>query len=180
MAECLPAEIQIGGKVRRSVAEALCGVIAESHASLDWGEAEFQPALTDELLSSRDDDGLLSLYDDQAPWGEFASLEAFLQEHGIPYHRYTEGRYEYDPEMKAFHPDSGLVTLVTDHDRNLIVQASELVPIAEALAKLLQAMEQRKAPVPLVQYEIQKIHDTLRRELLPNVSALESLEIIDD
>jgi len=79
MSERIAAEIQIGGKVRRSVAEELCDVISTERVSLDWGGSPFQPKTIDELLAARHDngDGLLTLrlYDDEASWGEFDDLE---------------------------------------------------------------------------------------------------------
>ena len=73
MSEHLPAEIKIGGKVRRSIAEALCEVIAGEGVALDWGEARFRPQTVEELLAARSDDGddvtLLRLCDDQASLG---------------------------------------------------------------------------------------------------------------
>ena len=115
MADRMAAEIRIGGKVRRSVAEVLCKVIATSAASLDWGEARFDPRTIDELLASRSDDGnglrLLTYSDEQARWGEFDSLETFLQEQGIPYCRYSEGKYDYDaPKLRCFIPTAGLLS----------------------------------------------------------------------
>jgi len=183
MADRMAAEIRIGGKVRRSVAEVLCKVIATSAASLDWGEARFDPRTIDELLASRSDDGnglrLLTFYDDQARWGEFDSLETFLQEQGIPYCRYSEGKYDYDAETSLFHPDCGLVESLTDHNRHPVVQASELTPIAATLAKVLAEMRSGEVPSVKLQRKLQRIHGKLRKCLPPEVPALESFEIIE-
>jgi len=182
MADRMPAEIQIGGKIRRSVAEALCSVVADAGGSLDWGEAQFQPETTDDLLSARSDDEgphILKLYDDQARWGEFATLETFLREQGIPYRRYTDGKFDYDPEIEAFHPDCGLVEWFTDHNRHPVVQASELATIADRLAAVLAAMEHSKSQDVAARRDLRRIHDAIRQDLLPNLPALESFEIID-
>ena len=128
MSEHLPAEITIGGKVRRSMAEAMCEVIAGEGVALDWGEARFRPQTVDELLAARSDDGddvtLLRLCDDQASWGEFEELETFLRDNDIAYIRHSDGKYDLDPEGAAFHPDTGLVQWLTDHNRNPVVKAS--------------------------------------------------------
>jgi len=60
MSESIAAEIHIGGKVRRSVAQALCKVISQSGASLEWGGGSCQIGTPEELLEARsaDDDGL--------------------------------------------------------------------------------------------------------------------------
>lgn len=82
MSERIAAEIEIGGKVHRSVAEELCGVIATERCSLEWGGIQFQPKTVDELLAARHDNGdgrlTIELYDDEASWGEFEDLEEFL------------------------------------------------------------------------------------------------------
>ena len=112
MSEHLPAEIKIGGKVRRSAAEALCVVIAGEGVALDWGDARFQPQTVDELLDARNDDGddvsLLRLCDDQASWGEFKALEGFLRDNDIAYIRHSDGRYDLDPEARPFIPTRAL------------------------------------------------------------------------
>jgi len=74
MSERIAAKIQIGGKVRQSVAAELCNVIATERVSLEWGGSPFVPRTVDELLATRfeNGDGLLTLrlYDDEASWGE--------------------------------------------------------------------------------------------------------------
>jgi hypothetical protein len=182
MSECLAAEIQIGGKVRRRVAEELCDVIATERLALDWGDARFEPKTIDDLLAARFDngDGLLTLrlYDDQASWGEFDSLERFLQEHKIPFARYTEGKYDFDPEVVAFHPACGLVQELTDHNRNPIVQTSALKPIAASLAKTVAEMQSGKADIAKLQRKLQRLHGKLRKCLPADVPALETFEVI--
>ena len=84
MADYMAGEIHIGGKVRRSVVQALCTAITKSGASLEWGGSQCRLNTPDELLGARSGDAneplLLKLYDDQARWGEFAELETFLRE----------------------------------------------------------------------------------------------------
>ncbi len=183
MADHLAAEVQIGGKVRRSATEALSQAIAAEGVSLEWGDVSFKPQTADDLLAARRDDGegrlLLTLYDDEAPWGEFDVLEAFLREQGIAYRRYSEGKYDYDPEISVFHPASGLVELATNNNRQPVVPASELAPIADALAKLLAEMRGEDVPSEKLQRKLQRIHGKLRKCLPPEVPALESFEIIE-
>lgn len=183
MSERLAAEIEIGGKVRRSIAEALCCVIATERVSLEWGERPFEPAKPDDLLAARHDSGdgllLLSLYDDQASWGEFDNLESFLQKHDIPFCRYTKGKYDYDAEVVSFHPTCGLVQYLTDHNRHAIVHASDLKPIADTLAKTVAEMRSGKLDPAKLQRKLQRLCGKLRKCLPPEVPALESFEIIE-
>ncbi len=182
MSERLAAEIQIGSKVRRRVAEELCGVIATERVSLEWGDVPFGPTTVDELLAARVDngDGLLTLrlYDDQASWGEFDGLEHFLHEHKIPFVRYTEGKYDYDPEVVAFHPACGLVQELTDHNRNPIVQTSAIKPIADKLIAILADMQSGDVDAARLQRKLQRLHGKLRKCLPADVPALETFEVI--
>ncbi len=184
MSERIAAEIQIGGKIRDRVAEELCGVIATEGVSLEWGESLFQPAKPDDLLAARCDTGdgllLLRLFDYEASWGEFNDLEEFLREHDIAFCRYTEGKYDFDPEVVAFHPTCGLVQSLTDHSRNATVQASALKPIAATLAKTVTEIKSGKQDPAKLQRKLQRLCGKLRKCLPPEVPALESFEIIED
>ena len=182
MSERLAAEIQIGSKVRRRVAEVLCSVIAAERVSLEWGDVPFEPKTVDDLLAARFDngDGLLTLrlYDDQASWGEFDGLEHFLHEHKIPFVRHTEGKYDYDPEVVAFHPACGLVQELTDHNRNPIVQASAVKPIADKLTAILADVQSGDVDAARLQRKLQRLHGKLRKCLPADVPALETFEVI--
>jgi hypothetical protein len=184
MSEHLPAEIKIGGKVRRSVAAALCEVIVGEGVALDWGEGRFRPQTVNELLAARNDDSddvpLLRLCDDQASWGEFDDLERFLRDNDIAYIRHSDGKYDLDSEGAAFHPDTGLVQWLTDHNRNPVVRASELEPIAGTLARLLAAVRRGNAPAAKIERTLQRICDKFREDLLSEIPVLKSFEIIED
>ena len=176
------AEIHIGGKIPRSVAQTLCTVITKSGASLEWGGGWCRMNTPDELLLARSADtgGLLvlKLYDDQARGGEFQALEKFLQEHGIPYCRWTEGNSDYDAEAVAFHPQSGQLSWLTDRNQYPIVLASQLAPIADALTKLLAEIHGSEVPSAKLRRKLQRIRGKLQKCLPPIVPALESFELI--
>jgi hypothetical protein len=180
----MAAEIQIGGKVRRSVAGELCGVIATEGVSLDWGDAPFRPATPEDLLAARSDDGdgllLLRLYDHEAAWGELEELEEFLREHEIPFCRYSEGKYEYTPETAGYFPQLGPVAWLTDHERHPIVLASEARPIEAQLHRVVESMERGKATLATLVRQIKASLKSLRATLPPDVPALDAFEIIDD
>ncbi|NMP24937.1 hypothetical protein [Sulfobacillus harzensis] len=46
----------------------------------------------------------MTLY--EAPWGEFADLEAALVKAGIAFNRYSDAKYEYDAEVRYFRPST--------------------------------------------------------------------------
>jgi hypothetical protein len=184
MADRMAADIEIGGKVRRSVAEALCKVINESGTSLEWGGGCFQPETINDLLAARCDDGdnprVLKLFDDQARWGEFEELEKFLREHEITYCRHSEGKYEFTPEAAGYLPQLGPVVWLTDHERWPILLASEVRPVETQLARVVRSMERGKATMATLTRRIKTSLKLLRAALPPDVPALESFEIVED
>jgi hypothetical protein len=184
MADYMAAEIHIGGKVRHSVAEALCEEIAASRASLEWGGGPCRPNTPADLLRDRSADTgeplVLKLYDDQARGGVFEDLETFLQEHGVQFRRWSEGRFEYDAEAVAFDPQTGQSSWLTDHAQHPIVLVSQLAPIEAKLTTLLERMKRGKAEAEDVLARIEDIREGLRAELPPTVPPLEPLEIVED
>ena len=182
MADYMAAEIHIGGKVRRSVVQALCTVITKSGVSLEWGDGPCHLNTPEELLQARsaDEPLVLKLFDDQARWGQFEELEKFLREHGIAYCRWSEGKYEYDAEAVAFDPRCGEVSWITNHDREPIVLASGLAPIEAKLADLLETLKGGKAGAVGVLTQVESIRAELRVELPDPVPPLDTLEIVED
>jgi hypothetical protein len=183
MADHMAAEIHIGGKVPRSVAQALCKVVTDTQASLEWGGAACDISTPEDLLSSRSVDGdepnVLKLYDDEARWGEFETLEAFLQEHGIPYCRWSDGRYEYDAEAVAFNPNLGLLHWLTDHEQNGMVRESKLRPIVAKLEALVKSVKRGGAEARQALAGMEETLAALQAELPPQVPPLETLEIAE-
>ena len=103
MSDRFPARIHIGGQVPIALVKGLCEAIQADGASLDYGEAAFDPQGAADLLEAvRDGRGTLRLCDDQACYGEFENTEAFCQEHAIAFDRHSDGKYEYDAERVMF------------------------------------------------------------------------------
>jgi hypothetical protein len=150
MSQRMAAEIWIGGKVAASLVPDLCGAIAHEGVSLEWGDAPFRPTTPEDLHKAlRENDRgvpLLWLCDNQASWGQFDTLEAFLQEHGIPYTRRSEGAGQYDPELVEFRPRHEPVSLSTNTAGEPVVLASGLEPVDNLLAAALE-LEQRRSTV---------------------------------
>lgn len=180
MADRIPAEIWIGGKIAATLIPGLCAAISDAGVLLAWGDAQFHPAdandLTNALVDSADGVPLLWLCDDEASWGEFDGLEKFLEEHHVPFTRQSEGRYEYEPERVEFRPGEGKVCLATDRSGEAIVRTAELVDLEGALTKTLHFVQggETKRATSALRTAIKK----LRRALPPSVPPLEPFEIV--
>src|SRR5438876_693106 len=89
MPDCIPATIQIGGKLRRSKLEAFEELLPAAH-NLD------EIPLGEVAVYGEDGD---------ASWGKFEELEAFCRENKLTYRRTTDARYEYNGEIVFWKPD---------------------------------------------------------------------------
>ena len=72
------------------------------------------------------DKGRLSFSDSEASYGCFRSLEDFLQAHDIEFDRWSDGTYEYDPEMVTFRKGGKPRSWPTDRDGQRVVRVSEV------------------------------------------------------
>jgi hypothetical protein len=180
MADRIPAEIWIGGKIAATLVPGLCAAISDAGASLAWGDVQFCPAdaddLTNALVDSADGVPLLWLCDDEASWGEFDGLEKFLEEHHILFTRQSEGRYEHEPERVEFRPGAGKVCLATDRSGEAVVRAAELGDLEGTLTKTLQLVQGGQSK--RVASSLRAAIKTLRRALPPAVPPLEPFEIV--
>ncbi len=140
MSEPIPAEITIGGKLPEFLVLPFCQVIQVQSVSLEWGDAWFQPATADDLLSACSDwDGqqVLVLRDDQANYGEFVLLERFLIEHNLSFDRRSEPRFEYPAQRVAFRPGQQPSVIPVSSDGEPIVRLAALTPVQALLDSAL-------------------------------------------
>jgi len=172
MADRMPAEIWIGGKLPRN----LLDEFPISDLRLDWDETPFDSTSEQSILSTRDESGLLHFADCEAAWGEFEELEGWLREHSIPFKRHSSGKYEYLPETVEFRPDLGeeIQTMTTDSGEPL-VSKSELAPILESMAKLQRSNRPLSAQVRAWK----RLSDKLAKLVPPTLPALPPFEIVD-
>jgi len=183
MAECIAAEIWIGGKLPLSLATGLCRAIAEQDVSLGWGGSLFKPYSAADLVGAKQDRrtgkaavDLLRLCDDKARWGVFDSLEPFLREHGIPYTRISEGIDEFDPETIEFRPGMEEPVLIWTSVEGLpTVLAFDLAPVDASLTAALERIEKGSA-APAAE-SVREAQRQLRKQLPPELPPLEPFEI---
>jgi hypothetical protein len=136
MSEPIPAEISIGGKIREDQVPGLCQVIAEEGVSLEWGDACFTPSMAEDLLAAcQEHDGVrvLWLCDDQANYGMFKVLEAFLEREQIAFRHKSDAKYEYDAEIIEYRPKLGEVSYSSDNTGQPLIPLKTLTSIAAAV-----------------------------------------------
>jgi hypothetical protein len=187
MSERMAAQIWIGGKVPARLVDELCGEIDAEGVTLDWGGACFAPKTGAELLNARVDcEGAAVLYlcDEQASWGQFNSLEGFLQEHNIPFTRRNDGGAAYNGEIVEFRAGQDPLCIPTDADGEAVVDVSVLRPIDELLAGALEQLENgsmdKADRADKVASMLKDAHGQLRAQLPPVVAPLEPFEIVTD
>jgi len=179
MADRIPAEIWIGGKIAASLVPGLCAAIADEGVCLEWGDARVRPTGTDDLTDAMKENAqgvrLLWFCDDEASWGEFDILETFLREHEIPFTRHSAGRYEYDPETVHFRPLIGLITCATNAAAQPVVEIAEIAPADDLLAAAIE-LRQRGSDVDCWSLVV-TARQLLRERLSADVPPLEPFEI---
>lgn len=178
MSERMSAEILIGGQVPRSLIPELCAKITAEGVSLDWGDPCFRPTSAQELLENcveHEDSLVLQLCDDQASWGEFKDLEAFLVEHSIAFNRFTEGRYEFNFEWAAFRPGAAPQVFPTNSQREPQVSLKSVSDLCEQVTQARTAADQGQPDAVL--RHLQELQWAIEELAPPLPPALESLTI---
>lgn len=180
MADHMPGQIRIGGKIPQSLAPELCREIGNAYVSLEWGDPAFCPNSAADLMAARREvDGvlLLELCDDQARFGEFEELEAFLQEHGIAYTRQSDPKYEHDGELLEYRPGSEPDLFTTNAVGQPVVPASALSEVEAALTETLEQLAKGPGCEGAAIEPAQRARQLLREQLPPPVPPLEPFEI---
>jgi hypothetical protein len=92
MGDYFAGDIEIGGKISRKDLNELIEKILEGGLKKDYNFLYTRGELVEAFATQKS----VSLCDDQAKYGEFPELEAWLIEHKIPFDRHSDARYEYD------------------------------------------------------------------------------------
>ena len=175
MADRMPAEIWIGGKLPRS----LLDEFPISNLRLDWDSTPFDATTEEGILNARDDNGLLHFADCEIAWGEYQELEEWLREHNIPFQRQSSGKFEYDPCLVEFRPDlpdkPDRCTLTTQ-EGVAVVCGKEIERVVQSMARLV-GNKKRSAENRLKAWE--RIYRKMIRIVPPKLPPLPSFEIVD-
>jgi hypothetical protein len=124
-----PGEIRIGGPIPRAALKALVRAAAQEGASL---EGYGGPAADRDALRQAFREGaIVTLYDDQARYGEFDGLEAFLVRHRIHFDRHSEAFCEYNAEIVSYRGGQEAVALPADQSGHIMLCWEEVVGILD-------------------------------------------------
>jgi hypothetical protein len=178
MSEPIPAEIRIGGRIPAKLVPTLCVAIAQEAIALEWGDAPFQPNTAADLLANRSDqDGskILRLCDAQAHYGRFDQLERFLQQHGIAFDRFSDGKNEFDPEWVAFRPGGVPALIKTDASRQPTLAAIVLGDVLEQVNATIKKLMRGETPQALAALSV--LQNNLAAEIPKIPRPLPLLEI---
>lgn len=179
MSERMAAEIWIGGTIPEIAVSNLCAAIAQQGVCLEWGDEFFHPDSGEDLLSAvrmdREGVEVLCLCYEYARWGEFETLEPFLQRYEIPFTRLTMGVCEYDSERIEFRPDSGRVEYVTNGSGEPVIATTKVREVELLLTRALTSREPRS--FKRLETALRSARRKLRLVLPPAVSPLPAFEI---
>jgi hypothetical protein len=129
MSDYFPAEIRIGGPIPQIVLTELIRAIVGESVSLDGYGG---PDVTEEGLWQAFRQGaIVALYADQAPYGQFDSLESFLVEHRLHFDRCSEAYCEYNAEIVSYRGSEGAIVLPADQNGHVMLRWEEVVGILD-------------------------------------------------
>lgn len=155
--DMLMAEIKIGGEIPTVLVTGLCQAIADNGMKVVWGGPAIEPEGSHDLLALLSVAGLLSLGDNNVPWGRFDILEKFLVKYGIDFDRTCTGTHEYDAEIVRYrsHLDDTILE-IANADGDPIVMAADLAPIKATLdaAKRSQSSDELFEALQLAQEQL--------------------------
>jgi len=180
MAECMPGEIWIGGRIASALVPDLCAAIGREGIALEWGDYDFAPTTAEDLLEavtpSKNGVRLLRLCNSQARWGQFAALERFLEEHRVAYTRFSAGQQDYDHEKVEFRPTMGRTEMVSNSQGEPVVAASRLQALDSTFGRAVESA--RSGLIETAIRLVQSARTLLRQSLPGEMPPLEPFEIV--
>jgi hypothetical protein len=177
MSDHFPGEIRIGAKIAAALLEGFLQEVTATGASVgDYGDTPFDCKTAEELREALDESGHLHLADAEARYGQFEDLETFCVEHGIPFDRHSDAKYEFDAENVRFRPGMEHPQQVfSNNNGDDLVDTAQLRPVAAELARLVTAGLGRDELLAAVREASTRL-DSL---LPPEIEPLPALEIVE-
>jgi hypothetical protein len=177
MGERYPGEITIGGKVPAAVLDELLGQVAATNVSVGgYDGPAFECHSAEELSKVLDESGHLFLVDAEASYGQFEELEVFCVEHGIPFDRHSDAKYEFDCQNVYYRPGMERpVAVASNNCQEDLTDVDKVRPVARELARLATAKVSHEELLAAVV----KAGKELDEALPPEVEPLPPLEIVE-
>ena len=129
MSDHFPGEIRIGGPIPQIVLTELIRVVVDEGVSLEgYGGPD---ADAEDLRKAFQEGTIVHLYADQARYGQFDSLEAFLVKHRLHFDRHSEAFCEYNAEIVSYRGGKEAVALPADQNGHVMLRWEEVVGILD-------------------------------------------------
>ena len=129
MADHFPGDIRIGGPVPRACLKRLIRAIVAEGASLEgYGGLD---ATEESVRQAVCEGAIVRLYADQARYGAFEDLEAFLVRRRIHFDRYSEAYCEYNAEVVSYRGDKEAVVLPADQQGHVMLGWDEVKAVLD-------------------------------------------------
>lgn len=128
MADYFAGRIEIGGPLSRKVFEDLsAAILNEGWLSLiGYGD---EPATEETLRKAFQAGQTVTLFDEQALYGQFDELEEFLVKHRIHFDRLSEARYEYNAELVRYRGRGRPAVCPSNTDGECLIRAADVAVI---------------------------------------------------
>jgi hypothetical protein len=138
MSDCFPAWIEIGGPVPTTLVPALLEHVHNEGLRWNWTEDAVKATTAEELIAElrQHDTDVLRAGHDEARYGSFDDLEAFLVRHGIAFDRQSDAKCEHDARLLRFRPG------MSEPYQSLATQAGVPVIEVEDLRPIQQLLQQ--------------------------------------
>ena len=129
MSDHFAGHIEIGGPIPRAVLAELIRVIEAEGASLeDYGGPQ---ANKKEIRAALCESEVVRLCDDQARYGQFDVLEAFLVKHRIHFDRFSEAFCDFSAEAVYYRGGKEAVVLPADQSGHVLLTFEEVTGILD-------------------------------------------------
>ena len=99
------AAISIGGKIRRSDVAGLASALAHDRAAIEWTDFLEEGELADHILNKAAAKVHLRFCNNDQPWGQYESIEAFCRQIGLIYVLEYEAGGDWPPGLEYRSPD---------------------------------------------------------------------------
>jgi len=132
MSDRFMTEVEIGGKIPRSIIPDLIGAIQAAGLDLDWNDGEPSEEALRQKLEECNGKETLSVNATELSGGNVDPLDQFCVANNIPFMKRVEGKYDYNGEIFWWQPGMRRAEVWEDTDK----EATRVMISLAALKKL--------------------------------------------